>query len=220
MSYLFPMTKFGGFFGKPCFSCCEVWENSEKILSTSQFSSFYWCGFSLLRNEGKVCNLTTEDSKECVHAIFRDKSKCEHSFGEGKEEMKKIEKKLGQNKRVRQGLRGLESWARVQTGKEEGAVSPCEVLMRSRGRQLLINFYLITYSCQNCVDRNRNNPLEAAPGGWTESQTVHTSALTFMFKGIRSSSLLYRALPSPFLSYVLKALILQSSLCPSVCSST
>lgn len=39
-------------------------------------SSFYFIdvGFFLLRNEGKVCKLSTEDNKGRVHVIFRNES--------------------------------------------------------------------------------------------------------------------------------------------------
>lgn len=54
--------------------------------------------FLPMRNEGKVCKLTIEDNKEHVHAIFRNKSKCVYSFGEGKKERKNKEKDLEQKR--------------------------------------------------------------------------------------------------------------------------
>lgn len=58
--------------------------------------------FFLLRNEGKVDKLTTEDNSECMHVIFSNDS---------------VNIPLEREKSKTEGLRGLESWDGVQKRK-------------------------------------------------------------------------------------------------------
>lgn len=77
-----------------------------------------------MRNESKICKLTTEDNEECVHAIFRNKSVSIPLQGEKRRG--RIKRKIWDKKVRQEGLRGLESWDRVQRGKGEGAAGRCK----------------------------------------------------------------------------------------------
>lgn len=120
---------------------------------------------------------------------------------------------LWRGKKVRQkGWEGLSQGTEYKREKEEGAVEECVVLMRSRGRQPLIEFCLITIwhvpARTMYVEAGIILALQPVPEGWTQSQTVDTSALTFLLKGFINSSTVLQGAPLPLSA--LKALILWS----------
>lgn len=121
------------------------------------------------------------------------------------------EKYLGGEKVRQKGCEGLSHGIEYKREKEEGEVEECEVLMRSRGRQPLINFVWSPIRARNMsIETGIILALQPVPEGWTESQTVHTSALTFLFKGFINSSIVLQGAPLPL--PVLKALIHRSCL--------
>lgn len=126
----------------------KKWINSRHF--TVLFILLMW-GFSCW---GMRAKLTTEDNKELVHVIFRNKS---------------VNIPLERKKSKTEGLRGLESGDRIQ--KRKGGRSSWGMCGANEEQgQAAINWVLFDHhlacSCKNYVRRGWNNPsIAACPRG-------------------------------------------------------